>query len=124
MPRFSFTAAERQTIEEAMHLLMATSSNAFDAATKALKAVSVNSPITAERVRLAVKNALPDNYSREEMQLLSDAMLIAEGDLNRSQDVRVRVTPDEKVQVQQAAEGEGVTVSSYIRTRIGLDESF
>jgi hypothetical protein len=38
----------------------------------------------------------------------------------RTVDVRLRVTPAEKARIHEAADAEGVTVSDYIRSRIGL----
>ncbi len=39
----------------------------------------------------------------------------------RTLDIRIRVNADEKVQVQESAQAAGLTVSDFIRQRLGLD---
>ncbi len=39
----------------------------------------------------------------------------------RTLDIRIRVNTDEKVQVQELAQAAGLTVSDFIRQRLGLD---
>lgn len=93
-------------------------------ATAALLAYQRNSPIARQRVLAVIGDALrqyADDFSDDERaELDSLARVAAGGTARRELNLIVRTTPDEKAQIQAAADAAGVSMSDYIRQRIGL----
>lgn len=109
-------------ISDALRLIAGKSPDALHEALGALKGQQVKSPMAQRRADRAIEMALRDPQagftSAERVELA--ALLSGAGNETRSLDVRVRVTVEEKERIQEMADEAGMTVSDFIRTRIGL----
>lgn len=109
-------------MEEALRIIVAKSPGAGSQAMQCLRALGVKSPIVQERYNRVVEIAFSDPQAEFTP---ADRALIAEyvggqKSANKDTDLRVRVTADEKAEVQEMAKEVGLTVSDFIRERIGL----
>lgn len=106
-------------IDKALRLIIAKSPNNFNNAIRALRTAQ-NRP-NARPVQYVLEQALRDtsaSFTTEERTGIA-AHLSAEN-YNRTDMLRVRVTTNEKVNVELAAEEAGLTVSEYIRSKLDL----
>jgi hypothetical protein len=108
-------------IEQALRLAVAKSPATLTEAPRALRALG-RSPIATQRAQRVLEIALTDpqaTFTEQERSELA-ALLAATGDDTRSVDIRLRVTPAEKADIQSMADEAGVNVSVFIRSKIGL----
>lgn len=104
---------------DALRLIAAKSPNNVQNAIRALRTAQ-HRP-NARPVQYVLEQALVDplaDFTKEERAGI--VALISGEDETRSLDLRVRVNAAEKEQVQRAADEAGLTVSDFIRERIGL----
>jgi hypothetical protein len=108
-------------MEEALRIIVAKSPMAGSMAMQTLQAIKAKSPVLQDRYNRTVQTALNDSqadFTPEERVLI--ASHIGGNDSLKAFDVRVRVTAEEKDRIQQMAAVEDMTVSEFIRDRIGL----
>lgn len=108
-------------MEEALRIIVAKSPMAGSMAMQTLQAIKAKSPVLQDRYNRSVQTALSDaqaDFTPEERSLI--ASFIGGNEPLRAYDVRVRVTAEEKDRIQQMAAAEDMTVSDFIRDRIGL----
>lgn len=106
----------------ALRLIAGKSPAALHEALGALRAQQTQSPLALRRADRAIELALQDpqaGFTADERQALA-ALLSGTPDGARTLDVRIRVNADEKQRVQEMAEEAGMTVSDFIRGKIGL----
>lgn len=109
-------------LDEALRLVIAKSPLTINEAPKALRALLNNTPTAHTRAERVIEYALRDpqaTFTTDERSLL--AGMLTSVDQQRNLDIRVRVNADEKTEVQQMATEAGMTVSDFIRSKIGLD---
>lgn len=107
---------------KALRLIAVRSENMAHEAAKTLVATTSISN-RQRRYNWIASHALSDPaaaWTPEERALIVGLMELDEDMETRSSDLRIRVTMAEKTQVQAMAEAEGVTVSEFVRSRIGL----
>jgi len=105
-------------LDEALRLIIAKSPNNYQGAIRALR-IARHRP-SARPVQYVLEQALVDplaDFTPAERTAI--AALLSE-DEGRTLDIRLRVSADEKAEVQRMAEEAGQTVSDFIRLRIGL----
>jgi 16S rRNA U516 pseudouridylate synthase RsuA-like enzyme len=88
-------------------------------AADAIRAREVGSPMAGARAARAARIALDDpqaTFTEQERRVIVELL-----ETERSDVLRLRVTPAEKAEVQRMAEDAGLTVSDFIRRRIGLE---
>lgn len=110
------------TTLDTLRLIVSRSPDAMHEALGAIRAQQVNSPMAARRAERTAAIALKDQdaaWTPSERAELA-ALLGEIADETRTQELRLRVTADEKAEVQAAASEVGLTVSDYIRQKIGL----
>lgn len=111
---------------DAMRLIAAKSPNATHAALLAFRALQNNSPLGESRAQRAIEVALRDRESTFTTEDRSSLALLFMGqDPNqeeepRTLDLRIRVNADEKQHVKDLADEAGLSVSNFIRQRVGL----
>lgn len=106
-------------IETALRLVIAKSPNNVHGAVRALRTAQ-HRP-NARPVQYVLEQALVDPLADfTPGERASIAALLSGADVTRADVLRLRVTADEKADVQHAADEAGVTVSEYIRSRLGL----
>lgn len=111
-------------MDNALRLVIAKSPFLLNEAPKALRALNSRSPLAQRRAERAIEYALSDPQATfTEDERLALAQLIS-GDAGevRNLDIRLRVSADEKSEVQHMAEEAGMTVSDFIRSKIGLTD--
>ena len=109
------------TMEEALKMIIAKSPAAAGQAIKTIHAVNVKSPLMQHRYNATVDAALHDpeaDFTLEERALL--AKFIAVGEKIRETRLQVRVTIAEKLYLQHQAAEQNMTLSSYVRDKLGL----
>ena len=109
------------TIEEALKLVIAKSPAAAGQAIKTIHALNVKSPLRQHRYNATVDAALHDpeaDFTPEERALL--AQFIAAGEKIRETRLQVRVTIAEKLYLQHQAAENKMTLSAYVREKLGL----
>jgi hypothetical protein len=87
-------------------------------AADAILSAQNKSPMAAARAARAARFALGDSqatFTDAERRQIAEML-----DTERGVDIRLRVTADEKADVQAMAESAGLTVSDFIRSKIGL----
>ncbi len=112
------------TMEDALRIVIAKSPQAAPQAMKAIHSVHAKSPMLQHRYNAVVDAALNDpqaEFNAEERELL--ARFVAAGEKIRETRLQVRVTIAEKLYLRQMAAEQNLTLSDYIRKKIGL-ESF
>lgn len=108
-------------MDEALRLIIAKSPNNFQGAIRALRTAQRRP--NARPVQYVLEQALVDplaNFTSAERSNIA-ALLSGEDD-TRADVLRLRVTADEKSDVQHAADEAGLTVSEYIRSKLGLTD--
>jgi hypothetical protein len=113
------------TLTEAVQLVIGHSGYAMSTALKALQALQVGSPIAEQRVRMAIVAGLQDpeaTFSDEEKLALGGILAGISPEGTRTVDLRIRLTPEEKALVERDAKAADLTVSAYVRSRLGLGE--
>lgn len=109
------------TMEDALRLIIAKSPAASGQAIKTLHAVSVKSPLLQHRYNATLDMALDDpraEFTSEERALL--AQFAAAGEKIRETRLQVRLTISEKLYLQQLAAESNLTLSDYVREKLGL----
>lgn len=109
-------------MEEALKIIVSKSPAAGSQAMQCLRALAVKSPIVQERFNRVVEIALGDpqaEFTPADRALIAEFVGGASDDV-RSLDVRIRVNRQEKSTIQEMADDAGMTVSDFIRERIGL----
>lgn len=99
-------------------LIAGGSPDAARIAADALLAQQNGSPMAAARAARAARAALSDphaTFTDDERRQIAEML-----DTERSTQIQIRITTDEKVHVQELAEAAGQTVSDFIRSKIGL----
>lgn len=108
---------------ELLALIIARCPDLAHQATGALRAHQTNSQIAQRRIIAVVSDAvrLYDDWTEDERAALIEvARLAAGGKPQRTLNLIVRASADEKARVQALADEAGQSVSDYIRQRIGL----
>ena len=108
-------------MEDALRLIIAKSPAAAGQAMKTLHALSVKSPLLQHRYNATLDIALNDpqaDFSPEERALL--AQFAAVGEVIRETRLQVRLTISEKLYLQQLAAERNLTLSDYVREKLGL----
>lgn len=108
-------------MEDALRLIIAKSPAASGQAIKTLHAVSVKSPLLQHRYNATLDMALDDpraEFTSEERALL--AQFAAAGEKIRETRLQVRLTISEKLYLQQLAAESNLTLSDYVREKLGL----
>jgi hypothetical protein len=108
---------------DALRIIAAKSEMAGGEAMQAIRAVQVKSPVAQTRYNRVVELAFHDHgaqFTQEERQLIASYVGDGEQPEIKAYDVRVRVTADEKAEIQEMAQAEGMNVSDFIRSKIGL----
>ncbi|MDE1904942.1 MAG: hypothetical protein KGH75_00645 [Rhodospirillales bacterium] len=109
---------------DAMRLVASHSFVAMPQATKALQALQGGSPIAWRRVIGAIKSALADpaaTFTVADRQALGAVLAGIEEPDTRDTDLRIRVTFTEKARVERDAATADMTVSAYVRAKLGLE---
>lgn len=109
------------TMEDALRLILAKSPQAAPQAMKTIHAVHAKSPLLQHRYNAVVDAALNDpqaDFTPEDRELL--ARYIAAGEKIRETRLQVRVTIAEKLYLRQIAAEQNMTISDYVRMKIGL----
>ena len=109
------------TMEDALRLIVAKSPAAAGQAMKTLHAVSVKSPLLQHRYNATLDMALNDPqaaFTSEERALL--AQFAAAGEKIRETRLQIRLTISEKLYLQQLAAERNLTLSDYVREKLGL----
>lgn len=88
-------------------------------AAQAMLAAQVGSPVTAQRVTAVIRMAL-DNYASQYTgdERAALALLLTGDDEDRSYTLRVRLTPAERLALEQDADRAGQTISEHVRRRL------
>lgn len=105
----------------AMQLLASRSPQASREAVKTIRRLTLDSPMAERMVDHVIGLGLADpeaELSQAERDAL--AALLSGATTGRTLDLRLRVTAEEKRRVQTAATKAGLSVSDFIRQRIGL----
>lgn len=105
-------------IFDALRLIAAKSPNNVQGAARALRTAQQRPD--SRPVQYILEQALRDPIADFMPAERSAIAALLNGDATRNQELRLRVNADEKAVVQAAAEAEGLSVSDYIRHRIGL----
>jgi hypothetical protein len=111
-------------MEDALKLIIAKSPQAASQAMKTIQAVHAKSPMLQHRYNAAVDAALNDSqaeFTPDERQLL--ARFVAAGERIRETRLQVRVTITEKLYLRQMASEQNLTLSDFIRQKVGLEPS-
>lgn len=106
-------------MDEALRLIIAKSPNNVQNAIRALRTAQRRPD--ARPVQYVLEQALIDplaNFTPDERAGI--AALLDSDDDARTLDIRLRVNADEKAEVQRMAEADGLNVSDFIRSKIGL----
>ena len=109
------------TMEEALKMVIAKSPAAAKQALKTIHAMNVKSPLRQHRYNATVDAALHDpqaDFTAEERALL--AKFVAAGEKIRETRLQVRVTIAEKLYLQHQAAEQNMTLSAYVRDKLGL----
>lgn len=109
-------------MEEALRIIVAKSPMAGGLAMQTLQALRVKSPVLQDRYNRTVQTALSDSqaeFTPDERALLAE-FIGGDSSTVKLFDVRIRVSAEEKAAVQEMAQAVGLTVSDFIRQRIGL----
>lgn len=109
---------------DALRLIITKSPAAMREAIAAIRAIDAKSPMVQHRYNTVVDLALSDpqaEFTTQERAMIAENLESASrGGDAKTVDVRVRLTTNEKATVQEMAQAEGMTVSNFIRSRIGL----
>jgi hypothetical protein len=105
-------------MDEALRLIIARSPNNVQNAIRAIRTAQ-NRP-NARPVQYVLEQALIDPMADFTPAERAGIAALLQGDDTRSYDIRLRVTAEEKTEVQRLADAAGMTVSDFIRSRIGL----
>lgn len=106
-------------MDKALRLIIAKSPNNLQGAVRALRTAQRRP--NARPVQYVLEQALTDplaDFTPAEREGIA-ALLSGEDD-TRADVLRLRVTADEKSNVQQAADDAGLSMSEYIRFKLGL----
>lgn len=110
-------------MDEALRLIISRSEIAMSDAMRSLRSLrNVPEHLNQQRLERAIETAFRDpraKFTPEERAELAILIRGTESD-TRSLDIRVRVNAEEKERVKAMADGARLTVSDFIRDRIGL----
>jgi hypothetical protein len=116
--------SEQNIMINALRLIITKSPVAMREAIAAIRAIDAKSPMVQHRYNTVVDLALSDpqaEFTAEERSMLAENLDSATSGGNaKTVDVRVRLTADEKATVQSMAQADGMNVSDFIRSKIGL----
>ena len=108
-------------MDKALRLIIAKSPNNYQGAIRALRTAQ-HRP-NARPVQYVLEQALVDPVAEfTASERAGIAALLSGNDEARTLDIRLRVSADEKAEVQRMAEESGMTVSDFIRSKIGLSD--
>ncbi len=105
---------DKQTVIEAMQLIIGRSPSAYREAAKTIQAANANSSILQLRVNNAVEMALSDpqaEFNANERQFLADVMGGVDAD-NRPTSIRFDI--QQRLLIQDAADGLGISFSAFV----------
>lgn len=110
------------TYLEAMQLLAAKSPAVGSEAAKTIRRLANNTPNAQAMAERMIEYGLGDSQATltADERVSLAALLSGEAGPTRNLDIRLRVTADEKQRVQDMADDAGMTMSDFIRKRIGL----
>ena len=84
----------------------------------AIRAQQNDSPMAAARAARAAKAALEDpraTFSADERRAIAEIL-----DTERGTQIQIRLTVDERTQLKQMAHDAGLSISDFIRQKVGL----
>lgn len=105
-------------MSDALKLIAGGSPAAAREAMAALRAQQNNSPMAQARIVRAARHALEDpqaTFTDEERREIAELL-----DGRTAPTIRFRVSHEERAQVERMAEEAGLSISDFIRERIGL----
>jgi hypothetical protein len=107
--------------QAAMQLLASRSPAAAREAARTIRRLSIQSPVAAQVARRVIATGLGDPEAELSLEERDELAALLAGDVGgRILDIRLRVTPEEKRRIQAMADAERLTVSDFVRERIGL----
>ena len=107
---------------DALKLIIARSPQAGSTALECIRAVKASSPVLQHRYNRTVEYAFSDpnaKFAAEERELIASYVESEDGG-PKTLELRIRVNASEKAQIQRMAKDGDLTVSDFIRERIGL----
>jgi hypothetical protein len=107
---------------EALKLIAARCPGLVRAAGTAMRAISVQSPVAAQRIDAVVTDALSAHeasFTTDERQALAE-LITGTTSESKSDVIRLRVTAAEKAAIFEMAAAAGMSLSDYIRGKLGL----
>ncbi len=107
-------------IIEALKVIIAKSPNAAEEAIRTIAAARNNSPILQVRYSNVLIRAMADpsaDFTKDEREMLASAIEAPDGG-NRGFMLRVRLTDDERIALQDAANQAGQSMSEFVRQKI------
>lgn len=105
-------------LSDALRLIAAKSPNNVQGAIRALRTAQHRPD--ARPVQYVLEQALVDPLADFTPDERAGIAALLGGSTTRDLDIRIRVNADEKQRVQEVAEEAGMTVSDFIRKKIGL----
>lgn len=105
---------------DALRLIAAKSPDQMRNAIRTLQSVQNNTPVAAQRAQKVIGWALQDPQADFTVGERGALAALLGGSDNRTLDIRLRVTPSEKAEIQRMADDAGMTVSELIRSKIEL----
>jgi uncharacterized protein (DUF1778 family) len=108
---------------EALKIILSKSSAYAGEAAQTIRAVSVRSTMAQRRYNLVAAAALGDpqaDFTLEERAIIADSIRDETGE-SRVTQLQIRVSISEKLQIEDAAQAAGLSVSEFIRKKILFD---
>lgn len=107
-------------MEQALKLIITKSPNAMSEAITCLRAIAAKSPVVQQRYQHCLTLALNDpaaKWTAQERAILAEPLTANVTD-TKSVTVAIRLTPEERHILQQAADQSDQTLSDYIRSKL------
>lgn len=111
-------------MENALRIIIARSPDAARHAINTIRAIQARSPIVQDRYNRVVDLALSDpqaTFTAEERAALAEFVTVSGSDTGtREYTLRVRLTDNERDDLEARAENAGQSLSQYVRGELGL----
>lgn len=120
MPRY--TPEQLEAVQAASQAVIGEpgrSANLLSEAVALQRAIAAESPVLYQRLQRLTEHACEDGVGAACRESLAAALLALSGE-ERSEVIRLRLTPSERARLDAAAQGAGQTLSAYVRDRCGL----
>lgn len=112
------------SMSDALRTIIAGSPDAAGEAIDCLRAITAKSPVVQQRFNRVLSLALNDpqaTFTAADRTVLAAYAALPDDDEPRSVIQPIRLSPSERLRLSAAAQAEGVTLSTYIRRRLGLE---